>query len=62
MVITPKNETEFRFLFDLLKKLGIVSATMTEEGVEDLGFSKMMKTVDKSKKVGKESIIKKLKA
>ena len=62
MVITPKNETEFKFLFDLLKKLGIVSATMSEEEMEDLGLAKMMKLADKSKKVSRESIMKKLKA
>ncbi len=61
MVITPRSQTEFRFLFDLLKKLGIMSATMTEEELEDLGLSKMMKSVDKKKKVSRESIMKKLK-
>ena len=62
MVVTPKNSTEFKFLYDLLKKLGIMSATMTEEELEDLGLSKMMKSVDKTKKVSKESVMKKLKA
>lgn len=62
MVITPRNRSEYKFLYDLLKKLGIVSATMTEEEFEDLGLSKMMKAVDKSKKVSRESIMKKLKS
>lgn len=62
MVIAPKNQSEFKFLYDLLKKLGIVSATMTEEELEDLGLAKMMRSVDKTKKVSKESILKKLKA
>jgi hypothetical protein len=61
MVITPKSQSEFKFLDDLLKKLGILSATMTEEELEDLGLSKMMKSIDKTKKVSKESIMKKLK-
>jgi hypothetical protein len=61
MVITPKSETEFKFLFDLLNKLGIMSATMSKEDLEDLGLSKMMKSVDKTKKVSKESVLKKLK-
>ncbi|HRG54169.1 MAG TPA: hypothetical protein PLL00_15175 [Bacteroidia bacterium] len=62
MVITPKNPREFKFLSDLLKKLDILSSTMTEEEVEDLGLSKMLKKVDKTKKVSKESILRKLKS
>ena len=62
MVITPKNPREFKFLSDLLKKLDILSSTMTEEEVEDLGLSKMLKKVDKAKKANKESILRKLKS
>ena len=62
MVITPKSQTEFKFINDLLKKLGIVTATITEEELEDIGLSKMLKSVDKTKKVSRESIMQKLKA
>jgi hypothetical protein len=62
VVITPKNPKEFKFLTDLLKKLNIISATMSEEEVEDLGLSKMLKNVDKKKKVSRESVMHKLKA
>jgi ribosomal 50S subunit-associated protein YjgA (DUF615 family) len=62
MVITPKSQTEFKFINDLLKKLGISSATMTEEEIEDIGLSKMMKDVDKTKRVSKESVMRKLRA
>ncbi len=61
MVITPKSQTEFKFINDLLKKLGIASATMSKEEIEDIGLSKMLKAVDKSKKVSKEIILQKLK-
>ena len=60
IVITPKNQSEFKFLSDLLKKLDIMSVPMEEEEFEDLGLSKMLKAVDKTKKVSKESIITKL--
>jgi hypothetical protein len=60
MVIIPKNSHEFKFLYDLLKKLDILSSVMSEEEVEDLGLSKMLKKVDKTKKVSKESILRKL--
>lgn len=61
MVITPKNKDEFEFINDLLNKLGISSATMTEEELEDIGMSKLLKSVDKTKKVSKKSIMQKLK-
>jgi hypothetical protein len=62
IVITPKNQSEFKFLSDLLKKLDIMSVPMEKEELEDLGLSKMLKAVDKTKKVSKESIINKLKS
>ena len=62
MIITPKSRTEFKFINDLLKKLGISSATMTEEELEDAGLSKMLKAADKTKKVSRESIVQKLKS
>lgn len=39
-----------------------MSSTMTEEEVEDLGLSKMLKEADKTKKVSRESIMNKLKS
>lgn len=62
MVITPRSQSEFKFINDLLKKLGISSATMTEEELEDAGLSKMLRLADKTKKVGKESILNKLRS
>ena len=60
IVITPKNQTEFKFLSDLLKKLDITSVAMNEEEIEDLGLSKILKTVDKTKRVSKERVMAKL--
>ena len=37
IVITPKSQTELKFVTDLLKKLGISISTMTDEEMEDLG-------------------------
>lgn len=62
MVITPKSATEYKFIHDLLEKLGVSSSTMTEEELEDIGLSKMLKAVDKTKKVSKGSIMSKLKS
>lgn len=61
MLVTPKNQDEFKFITNLLKKLGVSAATVTEEELEDLGLSHMLKSVDKTKKVSKSSILQKLK-
>lgn len=47
---------------DLLKKLGITSSQVSEEELEDLGLSKLMKSVNKNKKVSRENIMTKLKS
>jgi hypothetical protein len=60
LVVTTKNNNEYVFVSDLLKKLGIYSRKISEEEIEDLGLSKMMTDVDRTKKVSKESILKKL--
>ena len=60
LVITPKSENEFKFLSDLLKKLGVEASTLSEDELEDVGISKLMKSVDKTKKVSRNEIFKKL--
>ncbi|MFC0771328.1 hypothetical protein [Terrimonas alba] len=41
LVITPKDDNEFKFLSDLLKKLGINSSSLTQDELEDIGMSKL---------------------
>ena len=62
LVVTPKNSNEFKFVTDLLKKLGVGSSTVTREDLEDIGMSKLMRQVDKTKKAGRAEIMKKLSA
>lgn len=62
IVIKAKDQTEFKFLSDLLKKLGISSESLSAEELEDLGLVKMMKSADRSKKVSRELIMKRLKS
>jgi 7-cyano-7-deazaguanine synthase in queuosine biosynthesis len=59
--IRPKNEEELEFVSALLKKLGINSKVMSTEELEDIGLSKLMKTVDRTKKVSRANVMKKLK-
>ena len=60
LVVTPKNQTEFKFISDLLKKLGVGSSSLDKSELEDIGMSKILHSVDKSKKVSRAEIMKKL--
>jgi reverse gyrase len=60
LVINPKNDDEFKFLSGLLKKLGVGTSTISREDLEDMGMSKLMRDVDRSKKVSRSQILKKL--
>lgn len=62
LVITPKDDSEFKFLADLLKKLGVSSSALSYEDLEDIGMSKLMRGVDKTKKASRTEIMKKLSA
>ena len=60
IVITPKDANELKFVSELLKKLGISSRVLNEEEQEDIGMSILMEKVDRTSKVSKEEIMKKL--
>ena len=60
LVIKPKNDDELKFVSALLKKLGINSSRLTLEEFEDIGLSKLMRKADRSKKVSRLDIMKKL--
>lgn len=61
VIIQPKDKTELQFISGLMEKLGIRSSVLQIEDIEDLGLAKLMKEADRSKKVSKETIMKKLK-
>jgi reverse gyrase len=62
LVIKPKNPSELKFLEDLLKKLGINSSSLSLEELEDVGMSKLLRQVDRSKKASRKEIMKNLTA
>ena len=61
-VVKPKSQGETKFLADLFKKLGLSIQQLNIEDLEDLGMSFLMKDVDRSKKVSREQIMKKLRS
>lgn len=57
VVITAHNQSELGFSATLFKKLGISSKVIDTEEIEDLGLSEMMKEVDRTKKLSRETIV-----
>ena len=62
LVITPKNDNEFKFISNLLEKPGVGSSSLSQEEIEDFGMSKLMRGIDKTKKTSRGEIMKKLSA
>jgi hypothetical protein len=62
IVVTPKNSNELKFVTYLLKKLGVGSSTVSQDELEDIGMSKLLRQVDKTKKASRIEIMKKLSA
>ncbi|MFZ1081164.1 MAG: hypothetical protein WAO19_04480 [Candidatus Kryptoniota bacterium] len=61
LIVKPKTKSDLRFLSDLLNKLGIKSSLVDDEAIEDAGLSSLMKEADRTKRVSRKSIMKKLK-
>jgi len=60
LVVTTKSNNEYVFLTGLLKKLGFALKQMSAEELEDFGLLVMMEEADRSKKLSKETIMRKL--
>jgi hypothetical protein len=60
LLITPKSSEELNFLITLLERLDMKSHLVSEEEIEDLGLSIMMRDVDRTEKVSRTEIMKKL--
>ncbi len=61
IIVTPKNQEEFRLLTDLLAKMDISSKVLSEEEKEDTGLGILLQEADWNKKVSLEEIMDKLK-
>ena len=60
IIITPKSKSEIEFVTSLVKKLGLASKTLSLEDKEDVGLGILMGQVDRSSKVKKSTVLKKL--
>jgi len=59
-VISPKTKGEAKIITDLLERMNISSKIITDEEKEDFGLLMMMKEADRSEKVSREEVMKKL--
>ena len=57
IIITPKNQSELKFISKLLKKHGISARILSEDIKEDIGLSKLMDEVDKEDFVSEQEIM-----
>ncbi|MFY0686949.1 MAG: hypothetical protein JXQ90_07290 [Cyclobacteriaceae bacterium] len=62
IVVSPKSQKEFQLVTELLNKLGVHSKVLSDEELEDIGLSILMKDVDRSEVSSEAEIMKKLKA
>ena len=60
LVITPCNKKELLFVKELMEKMNIHSRILSQEENEDIGLALLMKDVDRTDKVDKEHILRKL--
>lgn len=60
IIITPKNHAELKLLPQLLSKMNIASAVLSEEEKENMGMAILMKKADRTKTISRKTIMKKI--
>jgi len=60
IVVNPKNPQELQFVSELLKKLGVDAKVISDEEIEDIGLSLLVKDVDRSEVVSEEEVMAKV--
>lgn len=60
LIIKSENRDDLKLIKELVKKIGLESKSLSEEEMEDLGITFLMKKTDRSKTVSRETVMKKL--
>jgi hypothetical protein len=60
LLVQPKNAEELALLQNLLEKMRIGNTLISLEDKEDLGLMMLMQKADRSKRVSRETVMKKL--
>ena len=62
LLISPKSYNELKFIEDFLHKIGVASKELSSDEKEELGLSILMKQANRSRKVSRETVMKKLRS
>ncbi|MGM0738991.1 MAG: hypothetical protein ACQETM_07525 [Bacteroidota bacterium] len=57
LIIQSENSRDIKLLKEIVTKMGLKTAQLTHEQVEDIGLSLLMKEADRSKTVSRESVM-----
>ncbi len=60
LIIKSKSQSDLKLVKELVEKMGLESKSLSEEDIEDLGLTMLMKKSDRAKTVSRESVMKKL--
>lgn len=60
ILVSPKDNKEFQLISDLFSKMKIKTKVLSSDEKEDLYFGELMKEADRTQKVSREVIMKKL--
>jgi hypothetical protein len=60
LIVTVKDKHEMQLVSDLLKRMRISTKPLTEEQCEDLGLTMMIHEADRTEKVSREQVMRKL--
>ncbi len=60
LIIKSKNRSELKLIKELVKRMGLEYKSLSEEEIEDLGLTILMKQADRSKTVSRETVMRKL--
>ena len=61
ILLKPKDSKELKLITDLVEKMNVPAKIISEDDLEDMGLSLLMKEADRSKTVPRETIMNKLK-
>lgn len=57
LIIQSENSRDIKLLKEIVTKMGLKTARLTHEQVEDIGLSLLMKEADRSKTVSRVSVM-----
>jgi len=57
LIIQSENSRDIKLLKEIVTKMGLKSAQLTQEQAEDIGLSLLMKEADRSKTISRKTLM-----